>query len=158
MMTLKGWCTFEMKEKRRIFLHSLFLVSAISWKRLHLCCLNITGCDRFGKPTLNWNLKSAGSNPLHDASHQNSGMVLNRQGLGQHPLGEALCRNVDIVSIGSSCYFLSSVPHRHLGVVKKCLIIPTRICLDSWIIGPLTCKLRELSEIAAMRCVNILRI
>jgi hypothetical protein len=41
--------------------------------------------------------KTLGRNPLSDASYQNPGMVLNRQGPGRHPLGDALYLDLDTV-------------------------------------------------------------
>jgi hypothetical protein len=41
--------------------------------------------------------KSLGHNPLSDAPHRNSGMVLNGQGPGRHPLGDAPYLDLDTV-------------------------------------------------------------
>jgi hypothetical protein len=41
--------------------------------------------------------KSLGHNPLSYASYWNSGMVLNRQGPGRHPLGDAPYLDLDTV-------------------------------------------------------------
>jgi hypothetical protein len=55
------------------------------------------GCIRFNEPTtilvifmkIKSHKKLLRCNPLSDASYQNSGMVLNRQGPGRHLLGDA---------------------------------------------------------------------
>jgi hypothetical protein len=99
-------------------------------------------------------------------------MVLNGQGPGQHPLSDVSCHDLGTVSTeqGSGCYCLSGALHRCPGVVKNVqgsshhrhirrvrkLVEPIRICLDSWNIGSLTDKLRELVETATKRRVNIL--
>jgi hypothetical protein len=41
--------------------------------------------------------KSLGCNPLNDASYRNPGMVLNGQGPGRHPLGDAPYLDLDTV-------------------------------------------------------------
>jgi hypothetical protein len=41
--------------------------------------------------------KSLGHNPLSDAPYRNSGMVLNGQGPGRHPLGGVSYLNLDTV-------------------------------------------------------------
>ena len=48
-------------------------------------------------------------------------MVLNGQGLGQHPLGDTPCRDLGMVSSeqGSGRRFLSGALHRRPGVVKN---------------------------------------
>jgi hypothetical protein len=61
--------------------------------------------------------KSLGRNPLSDASYRNPGMVLNGQGPGHHPLGDA--PYLDLDEQGSGCRILSDALHRRLGVVKN---------------------------------------
>ena len=108
--------------------------------------------------------KSLGRNPLSDASYQNPGTVLNGQGPGRHPLGDAPCHDLGMVcEQGSGRRFLSGALHRRPGVVKneqgsshlsrrvrrvKKLVEPTRIRLGSWNVGSLTGKLRELVDTA----------
>ena len=100
-------------------------------------------------------------------------MVLNGQGPGRHPLGDAPCRDLGMVSSeqGSGRRFLSGALHRRPVVVKneqgsshlsrrvrrvRKLVEPTRIHLGSWNVGLLTGKLRELVDTATRRHVNIL--
>ena len=99
-------------------------------------------------------------------------MVLNEQGPGHHPC-DASCRDLGTVSSeqGSGRRTLNGAPHRRLGVVEneqgsshltrrvrrvKKLVEPTRIHLDSWNVGSLTGKLRELVDTMTRRRVNIL--
>jgi hypothetical protein len=58
--------------------------------------------------------KPLGHNPLSDAPHRNSGMVLNGQGLGRHPLGGVPYFDLDMVlnEQGSSHRILSDALHR----------------------------------------------
>ena len=100
-------------------------------------------------------------------------MVLNEKGLGRHPLGDAPCRDLCMVSSeqGSGRRFLSGALHRCPGVVKneqgsshlsqrmrrvRKLVESTRIRLGSWNVGSLIGKLRELVDTATRRRVNIL--
>ena len=100
-------------------------------------------------------------------------MVLNGQGPGRHPLGDAPCRDLGKVSSeqGSGRRFFSGALHRRPDVVKneqgsshlsrrvrrvRKLVEPTRIRLGSWNVGSLIGKLRELVDIANKRRVNIL--
>ena len=100
-------------------------------------------------------------------------MVLNGQGPDRHPLDDAPCRDLSMVSSkqGSGHRFLSGALHRRPGVVKneqgsshlsrrvrrvRKLVEPTRIRLGSWNVGSLTGKLRELVDTATRRRVNIL--
>ena len=116
--------------------------------------------------------KSLGRNPLSDAPYRNPGMVLNEQGPGRHPR-DAPCRDLGTVSSdqGPGRRILSGALHRRSGVVKneqgsshlsrqvrrvRKLVEPTRIRLDSWNVGSLTGKLRELVDTATRRRVNIL--
>jgi hypothetical protein len=63
------------------------------------------GCVRLGEPTtilaismkMKPHEKSLGRNPLSDATYRNSGMVLNGQGPGRHPLGGAPYLDLDTV-------------------------------------------------------------
>jgi hypothetical protein len=65
--------------------------------------------------------KLLGRNPLSNTPYQNSRMVLNGQGLGQHSLGDASCRDLGTVSNeqGSGRCFLSVTLHQCLGVEKN---------------------------------------
>jgi hypothetical protein len=100
-------------------------------------------------------------------------MMLNGQGLGCHPLGGALCCDMDAVSSeqGLGRRFLSGALHWRMGVVTNVqgsshlsqrvrgvrkLIEPTRIRIGRWNVGSLTGKLRELVDAASRRRVNIL--
>ena len=95
------------------------------------------------------------------------------KGPGRHPLGDAPCRDLGMVSSeqGSGRRFLSGALHRRPGVVKneqgsshlsrrvrrvRKLVKPTRIRLSSWNVGSLTGKLKELVDTATRRRVNIL--
>ena len=86
-------------------------------------------------------------------------MVLNGQGPGRHPLGDAPCRDLGMVSSeqGSGRRFLSGTLHRRPSAVKneqgsshlsrrvrriRKLVEPTRIHLGGWNVGSLTGKLR----------------
>ena len=92
---------------------------------------------------------------------------------GRHPLGDAPCRDLGMVSSeqGSGRRFLSGALHRRPGVVKneqgsshmsrqvrrvRKLVEQPRIYLGSWNIGSLTSKLRELVDTTTRRHVNIL--
>jgi hypothetical protein len=116
---------------------------------------------------------SLGHNPLSDALHRNSGVVLNGQGPGRHPLRGMSYRDPGtmISEQGSGRRSLYGALHLRPGVVKneqgsshfsrrvrrvRKLAEPTRICLDSWNVGSLTGKLRELADVAIRRRVNIL--
>ena len=100
-------------------------------------------------------------------------MVLNGQGPGRHPLGDAPCRDLGMVSSeqGSGRRFLSGTLHQRPSVVKnkqgsshlsrwvrrvRKLVELTRIRLGSWSVGSLTGKLRELVDTVTRRRVNIL--
>ena len=102
-------------------------------------------------------------------------MVINGQGPGRHPLGDAPCRDLDMVlsEQGSGRRFLSGALHRRPGVVLneqgsshlprrvrevRKLVEQTRIHLGSWNIGSLTSKLRELADTTTRRRVNIIYI
>ncbi|PUZ77144.1 hypothetical protein GQ55_1G347200 [Panicum hallii var. hallii] len=116
---------------------------------------------------------SLGHNPLSDALHRNPGVVLNGQGPGRHPLRGASYRDPGtmISEQGSDRRSLCGALHLHPGVVKneqgslhfsrrvrrvRKLPEPTRIRLDSWNVGSLTGKLRELVDVAIRRRANIL--
>jgi hypothetical protein len=137
---------------------------------------------RSGEPTVKktttlMNLKptrdSLGRNPLSDAPHRNSGVVLNGQGPGRYPLSGVSYRDPGMMKNeqGSGRRNLSGALHLCPGVVKneqgsshflqwvqkvRKLAEPTRIRLDSWNVGSLTGKLRELVDAAIRRRVNIL--
>jgi hypothetical protein len=63
------------------------------------------GCVRLSKPTtilvisieMKPHGKSLWRNIFSDTSYQNSGMLLNGEGLGRHPLGGALYLDLDTV-------------------------------------------------------------
>jgi hypothetical protein len=61
--------------------------------------------------------KSLGRNPLSDATYRNSGMVLNGQRSGYHPLGGAPYLDLDTVlsEQGSGRRILSDALHRREG-------------------------------------------
>jgi hypothetical protein len=65
--------------------------------------------------------KLLGCNPLSDASYQNPGIVLNRQGPGHHLLGGTSYLDLDTMlnEQGSGCRILSDALHRCPGVVKN---------------------------------------
>jgi hypothetical protein len=65
--------------------------------------------------------KLLGRNSLSDASYQNPGMMLNRQGPGRHPLGGTLYLDLDTVisEQGLGRRILSDALHRRPGVVKN---------------------------------------
>jgi hypothetical protein len=65
--------------------------------------------------------KSLRRNLLSDAPYRNSGMVLNRQGPGHHPLDGAPYLDLDTVLNGqeSGRHILSDTLHRRPGVVKN---------------------------------------
>jgi hypothetical protein len=100
-------------------------------------------------------------------------MVLNRQGLGHHPLGGASYLDLDMVlnEQGSGHHILSNMLHRFPGVMKneqgslhltrqirrvRKLAKPSRVHVGTWNVGSLTCKLREVVDIMIWWCVNIL--
>jgi hypothetical protein len=100
-------------------------------------------------------------------------MVLNGQGSGHHPLGDASYLDLDTVlnEQGSGRHILSDALHRRPGVVKneqesshltrrmrrvRKLAEPSRLCVGTYNIGSLTGKLREIVDTMIMRCVNIL--
>ncbi|KAG2621240.1 hypothetical protein PVAP13_3NG230289 [Panicum virgatum] len=108
------------------------------------------------KPTRN----SLGRNPLSDALHRNPGVVINGQEPGRHPPKGASYRDLGtMISEQGSGRHLNGTLHLRPGVVKneqesshfprrvrrvRKLAEPTRIRIDSWNIGSLTDKLREL--------------
>jgi hypothetical protein len=117
--------------------------------------------------------KSLGRNPLSDAPYRNPGMVLNEQGPSRHPLSDASSLDLEpvISEQGLGHRILSGALHRRPGVVEneqgslhlprrvrrvRKLVEPTRVRVGSWNIGSLTCKLREIVNIAVRRRVNIL--
>jgi hypothetical protein len=63
--------------------------------------------------------KLLGRNPLSDVAHQNPSMVLNRQGLGCHPLGGTpyLDLNTVLNKQGSCRGILNDVLHRRSGIL-----------------------------------------
>jgi hypothetical protein len=65
--------------------------------------------------------KSLECNLLSDASYQNSGMMLNRQESGHHPLDDASYLDLDTMlnEQGLNHHILSDTLHRHPGVVKN---------------------------------------
>jgi hypothetical protein len=65
--------------------------------------------------------KSLGRNPLSHTSYQNTGMVLNRQGLGCQPLGGMPYLDWDTMlnEKGSGHHILSGALHRRPGIVKN---------------------------------------
>ncbi|PVH61462.1 hypothetical protein PAHAL_3G038200 [Panicum hallii] len=99
---------------------------------------------------------SLGRNPLSDALHRNLGVVLNGQGPGRHNLrGASICGALHLRSGVVKNEQGSSHFSRRVRRVRK-LAEPTRIRLDSWNVGSLTGKLRELVDVAIRRRVNIL--
>jgi hypothetical protein len=114
-----------------------------------------------------------GRNPLSDASYQNLDMVLNGQGPGRHPLGGASYLDLDTVlsEQGLDRRILSDALHHRLGVVKneqefshftrlvrrvRKLADHSRVCVDTWNVGSLMGKLREVVDTMIRRRVNIL--
>jgi hypothetical protein len=117
--------------------------------------------------------KSLGRNPLSDVPYRNPGMVLNVQGPGHHPLGGTSYLDLDMVlseqRLGRR--ILSDELHRRPGVVKneqesshltrrmqriRKLTEPSRVRVDTWNVGSLTGKLREVVDTTIRRHVNIL--
>ncbi|KAG2578381.1 hypothetical protein PVAP13_6NG164609 [Panicum virgatum] len=113
---------------------------------------------------------SLGRNPLSEAPHQNSGVVLN--GPGRHPTNGASYRDLGtMISEQRSGRHPSGALHLRPGVVineqgsshlprrvrrVRKLAEPTRIRIGSWNVGSLTGKLRELVDVVIRRRVNIL--
>jgi hypothetical protein len=114
-----------------------------------------------------------GCNPLSDASYQNPGMVLNGEGSGYHPLGGASYLDLDTVlnEQGSGHRILSDALHSRPSVVKnkqgsshltrrmrrvRRLAEPSRVRIDTWNVGSLTGKLREVVNTIIRRHVNII--
>jgi hypothetical protein len=117
--------------------------------------------------------KSLGRNPLSDAPYQNPGMILNGQGPGRHTLGGAPYLDLDTVlsEQGSGRRILSDALHQRPGIVKneqgsshltrrmqrvRKLAEPSRMRVDTWNVGSLMGKLREVVDIMIKRRVNIL--
>jgi hypothetical protein len=114
-----------------------------------------------------------GRNPLSDTPYQNPGMVLNGEGSGHHPLGGAPYFDLDTVlnEQGSGHRILSDALHSRPDVVKnkqgsshltrrmrrvRKLAEPSRVRIDTWNVGSLTGKLREVVNTMIRRCVNII--
>jgi hypothetical protein len=100
-------------------------------------------------------------------------MVLNGQGPGRQPLGDASYLDLDTVlnEQGSDRRIHSDVLHRRPGVVKneqgfshltrrmrrvRKLAEPNRLRVGTWNVGSFTGKLREIVDTMIMRRVNIL--
>jgi hypothetical protein len=100
-------------------------------------------------------------------------MVLNGQGPGHHPLGDALYLDLDTVlnEQRSGRRILSDALHRRPGVVKNeqvsshltrrmrgvwKLAEPSRLRIGTWNVGSLIGKLREVVDTMIRRHVNIL--
>jgi hypothetical protein len=111
-------------------------------------------------------------NPLSDASYRNSGMALNEQGSSQHLPGGTLYLDLDTMlnEQGSGCRILSDTLHRCPSVVRneqgsshliqrmrrvRKLAEPSRLCVRTWNVGPLTGKFQEVVDTMIMRRVNI---
>jgi hypothetical protein len=90
-------------------------------------------------------------------------MLLNGEGSGRHPPGDASYLNLDTVlnEQGSGHHILSNALHRRLGVVKneqgsshltrrmrrlRKLAEPSRLHVGTWNVGSLTGKLREIVD------------
>ena len=75
-----------------------------------------------GEPTLNLAIlmemkperKPLGRNPLSDVPYRNPGMVLNGQGPGRHPLGDAPCRDLVWCQV-SKDQVIASLVARYIG-------------------------------------------
>jgi hypothetical protein len=117
--------------------------------------------------------KSLERNPLINASYWNPCMMLNRQVPGRHPLGGAPYLDLDMVlnEQGLDCRLLSDALHHRPGVVKneqgsshltrrmrrvRKLAKPSRVRVDTWNVGLLTGKLREVVDTMIRWRVNIL--
>jgi hypothetical protein len=117
--------------------------------------------------------KSLGRNTLSGASYRHPGIVLNGQGLNRHPLGDVSYLYLDTVlsEQGSGHHILSNTLHHRPGVVKneqesshltrrmrkvRKLAEPNRVRVDTWNVGSLTGKLREVVDTMIRRPVNIL--
>jgi hypothetical protein len=100
--------------------------------------------------------KSLGRNPLSDAPYRNSGMMLNGQGPGHHPLALYLDLDTVLNEQGSSRRILSDALHSCPGVVKneqgsshltrrmrrvRKLAEPSRLRVATWNVGSLMSKL-----------------
>jgi hypothetical protein len=100
-------------------------------------------------------------------------MVLNGQGPGRHPLGDAPYLDLDTVlnEQESGRRILSDALYRRSGVVKnkqgsshltrqmrrvKKLAEPSRLRVGTWNVGSLTSKLREIVDTMIRRRANIL--
>jgi hypothetical protein len=100
-------------------------------------------------------------------------MVLNEQGPGHHPLGDAPYVDLDTVlsEQGSGRRILSDALHRRSGVVKneqgsshltrrmqrvRKLAEPSRVRVGTWNVGSLTGKLQEVVDTMIRRRVTIL--
>jgi hypothetical protein len=112
-------------------------------------------------------------NSLSDAPYQNPSMVLNGQGLIQHPFGDASCCDLGTMlykdRVAASlvvCYVATSAPecsknvqgslhHQQVRRVRK-LVGLTEIHLGSWNVASFTGKLRELVETSTRRRVKYL--
>src|SRR6185295_13254369 len=76
--------------------------------------------------------------------------MISEQGLGRQLSGALHLRPGVVINEQGSSHF-----PRRVRRVRK-LAEPTRIRIDSWNVGSLTGKLRELVDVAIRRCVNIL--
>jgi hypothetical protein len=100
-------------------------------------------------------------------------MALNRQGPGRHPLGDASYLDLDTVlnEQGSSHRILSDILHRRPSVMKneqeslyltrrlrrvRKLAEPSRVRVDTWNVGSLMGKFREVIDTIIRQHVNII--
>jgi hypothetical protein len=97
------------------------------------------------------NGQGPGRHPLRGASYRDPGTMISEQGLGRRGLCGALHLRPGVVENEQGSLHFS----RRVRRVRK-LAEPTRIHLDSWNVGSLVGKLRELVDVAITRCVNIL--